>query len=322
MNNAKVITVTLNPSLDETITINHLNLGYHNLTADTMQLDASGRGVNVSYALSQLEIPTHALVLLGNDAMGHAYKGLLTEQNFPSTIVRRPGHTRSDTILFDKAEQIETHVIDEGTGFAPDTIEKVIDHLQTLIEPQDTVVLAGNLPREVAPDTYAKIASIVKQIGATVVVMIGHQNLDVVLQTQPDLLVLTRQEAETYFNFPVRTFADMLTTSTKFLERGVKQVMMVVDTFDGAVFVTPQDKWMVQMNTEKVGTDSGVVDAMLAGYLAGHMTNRSLVDTFKLGASAMVYTSTKVGNQFGTMPELQETFASIDAHIVEEQVNI
>ncbi len=70
----KVITVTLNPSLDRTVTTHFLALGYHNRTTATTRLDPAGRGVSVSRALHALGVETHAVVVLGHDANGRAYE--------------------------------------------------------------------------------------------------------------------------------------------------------------------------------------------------------------------------------------------------------
>lgn len=304
MSESKNITVTLNPSLDETITVSHLNLGYHNVTADTMYLDASGRGVNVSRALKLLDVNTHALVLLGNDAMGHAYKGLLTEQDFTSTIVRHDGHTRSDTIIFDKGEDNETHIIDEGEGATTDDIETVINKLRELVTPNDTVILAGNLPRNLKNDTYARISSVMDELQATVVVMSGRDGLDVTLQSKPELVAVTRLELETYFNYPVRTFADMMGCAQKLMADGAKAVVVITDNFDGAVFANHEMELMVKMETDTSGTDSGVADSMVAGYLAGIQQGKSVREAFQLGAAAVIYAADKIGNKFGTRSDL------------------
>ncbi len=306
MSTTKTITVTLNPSLDETIIVNHLNLGYHNVTSDTMRLDVSGRGVNVSRALRLLDIQTHALVLLGNDAIGHAYKGLLNEQLFESTIVRYEGNTRSDTIIFDQSEDAETHIIDEAIGATSQSVEYVIDHLRKIVNDGDTVILAGKLPRSLHHDTYAQIAKVMDELKAHVVVMTGHETLDVTLQFEPELVILTRLELEAHFNYPVRTFEDMLYCSQKLLDDGAQQVITITDTFDEGLFVSDTEQFIIESNAEFSGTHSGVADSMVAGYLAGIQKGKSNEESFKLGMVAMLYAAEKIGNKFASMADLKE----------------
>ena len=56
-----IITVTLNPSLDRTIELDHLTQGcVQRVTA--ARLDPGGKGVNVSRALLANSVPTRAVV--------------------------------------------------------------------------------------------------------------------------------------------------------------------------------------------------------------------------------------------------------------------
>lgn len=312
MNESNIMTVTLNPSLDETITVSHLNLGYHNLAADAIRLDASGRGVNVSHALYQLGIHAPALVLLGGDAMGHAYKGLLAEQAFKSTIVRHQGHTRSDTIIYDQGEDKETHIIDEGTGATQADIEQVIVQLQSQVKSDDTVVLAGKLPTGLSETTYERVINVIAQIGAKAIVMVGHESLDTILKSEVELIALTRLEMESYFNFPVRTFTDMVACAEKLIDKGTNQVIVTHENFEGAILVTPNQKLMVQLDTDNRGTDSGVSDSIVAGYLVGIHQGKNPAEAFRLGATAMKYASSQLGNKFGTLAELYAMRNQID----------
>ena len=306
MNSGKVVTVTLSPSLDRTLITHHLNLGYHNRVSDTTHLDASGRGVNVSRALSRLETPTHAIVLLGDDASGHAYRGLLSEEGFPVTVIKQPGPTRSDTIIVDRGSGEETHIIDEGSGGAPEDISRVLDRLKEVVTPGDMVVLAGLLPRDASPDAYLLLAQAAHDAGAHVISMTSGEILNQVLKAQPELIVLTRMEAESLFNYPVRTDADMISGSHRLRELGAGKGMLVSDDYDSIVLSADSGTWLSEISETGPGTDSGVVDALLAGYLAGLLQGMHVDDAFQQGAAAMNYADSQIGNVFGTPDEIRQ----------------
>jgi fructose-1-phosphate kinase PfkB-like protein len=102
--------VTLNPSLDRTLVTHHLAIGYHNLTQETTRLDPAGRGLGISRTLSKLGIPTQAIVLMGNDATGKAYRALISEEDFDVTVIVVSGRTRSKTIIWDTGKNNETQI--------------------------------------------------------------------------------------------------------------------------------------------------------------------------------------------------------------------
>ncbi|MGD2157568.1 MAG: PfkB family carbohydrate kinase [Anaerolineales bacterium] len=110
MKGKKIITVTLNPSLDRTLVTHHLAIGYHNLTQETTRLDPAGRGLGISRTLSKLGIPTQAIVLMGNDATGKAYRALISEEDFDVTVIEVSGRTRSKTIIWDTGKNNETQI--------------------------------------------------------------------------------------------------------------------------------------------------------------------------------------------------------------------
>jgi 1-phosphofructokinase len=303
----KIITVTLNPSLDETLVINHLNIGYRNHVAATKHLDASGRGVNVSRALGRLDIPTHAVVVLGDDTLSHAYRGLLMEEPFKSSIIRHPGPTRSDTIILDCGEGTKTHILDEDSVGPRENIQKVIRAVTRHAEPGDIVVCAGALPRDTAPDVYARLTAAAQLAGAEVVVMTRGAALTHALPAAPDTVVVTQLEAEGLFNYPVRTILDMRSAARKLRDWGSKRVLIVMTGYAGALLLDDDKEYVAQISEPAfTGTDSGVVDALLAGFLAGLSSNIGVKQAFKLGAAAMAFTAEQVGNEFGTLEQLKQ----------------
>jgi 1-phosphofructokinase len=314
----KVVTITLNPSLDQTLITSHLHIGYHNHVAGTTHLDASGRGVNISRALDRLGIPTLAVVLLGDGAISQAFRGLMMEENFPSRIVRHEGPTRSDTIIVDTGEETETHIIDEGASCSADDVQNILHAITDVVEAGDTVILAGTLPRDAAPDIYRKMTEAAHNLNAKVVVLADGEALKQVLSAQPEMVTLTRLEAESLFNYPVRNFADMISGGNKLREQGAGQVLIVAENFSGAVLVDEPDNWVVTIaDLENKGTDSGVVDAMLAGYLSGAMRNLSPQEALVLGAASLSYAASQIGNEFGSLSDIKQLRSYADVQTAE-----
>jgi len=59
-----IITVTLNPSIDRTLYLSHLEKGVIN-RVNTVQVDPGGKGVNVSRALKAYGAKTYAILVGG-----------------------------------------------------------------------------------------------------------------------------------------------------------------------------------------------------------------------------------------------------------------
>lgn len=297
----KVITITLNPSLDETLITRHLKMGYTNHVAATKHLDASGRGVNISRALDCLNSPTEAIIVLGDDTVGLAYRSLIRQESFANHIIRYEGHTRSDTIIVDEGEHKETHIIDEDSIGPRKDITDIVELIDQRTNEGDIVVCAGTLPQETPNDIYLKLVDVAHDAGAQVALVANDEPLKLGLKSVPEIVVVMQREIESLFNFPVRTLDDICSSAHRIQELGCRQVLVVMNDYSGIALIDQNHTWFAEMRDfETNGTDSGVVDAMSAAFLSAWIQGRTAEESLELGAAGLTYAAGKVGNEFGS----------------------
>jgi 1-phosphofructokinase len=313
----KVITVTLNPSLDRTLVTHYLSVGYHNRTSETTRLDPAGRGVSIARALKHLGITTHSVIGLGDDATGYAYQALIAKEQLPVTFIQRNGLTRSNVVILDTGNQTETSLIEESAGISPENLEAVKTALRSRIESGDLVVFAGSLPNETPNDMYARLIEVAREMGAQTVVSVTPEALPPSLEAAPYMVALTQNEAEGYFNHPVRTADDRLYCSQKLQEKGTALVLTIAQEEGAATLSTPDGSWyLTYPSDDETGTRSGVKEAVLAGFLAGLVQGRDLPAAFQLGGAAASYTSTQIGSEFGALEDLEAFTAGVQVEPV------
>lgn len=318
MSSKKVVTVTLNPSLDRTIITHYLSLGYHNHVTDTTRLHPAGRGMNIARALHNLDVQAHAIVVLGDDANGAAYRALMGMETLPVTFVAHAGSTRSNVTILDTGNQQETHVIEKSQGLEPETVNRVSEMLAATAGKGDFVVFAGSLPDEAPHDTYARMMPAVRAAGGVIVLSVTSEALAQGIDAGPDVLVITQQEMEGYFNHPVRTTEDVLYCGAKLLEKDIDQVLAILS--DGqAQLITAEGAWHLAYQEDVLGTQTGVKDAVLAGYLAGRAGGLEVAEALELGGAAAVYTSGQIGSEFGSMEDMEEFSGDVDVSTEEEE---
>jgi 1-phosphofructokinase family hexose kinase len=313
----KIITVTLNPSLDRTLFVHHMVQGYPNTVAETTRLDAAGRGVNISHALKAMDTETHAIVLLGSDAIGKAYEALINEAPFATTLIRSAGQTRSNTIIYDSGTKQETQIIEDSD--LTDEGEALVDRIeQTLLdglEAGDTVCLTGILPRGVPTNIYAQLTQAVKAAGGKVVMAAERIALEIGLKANPDIVALRHHELEGYFNYPVRTLEDAIFSARKMSARAEGSVVLIAENeLTYGVIVDEQRSWLATApETESdEGTTSGIHDAFLAGFLSHYRGSDDMTDALTSAMAAAAYTRSHAGNAFGTPENVQERTSSIE----------
>jgi 1-phosphofructokinase len=302
----KIITITLNPSLDRTLVTHFLSTGYHNQTRESTRLDPAGEGLNITRALAVLGCPTHAVVMLGDDPTARAYRALAADESFEITILSTPGQTRTNPIILDTGTKEETQITEPGGEIRPEDVAAAAAAIEDLTGEGDVVVFAGALPIGAPDDTYARLIETVHASGALAAVVRSGPALSATLPARPDLVALTQLEMEGYFNHPVREMEDIVGGARRLRDAGAGRVLIEMREAGSALLVSDETIVRVGIPDTEGGTTSGVWEALVAGYLAGRATHQPIDQSMRLGAAAANYTAAQVGNEFGSLDEVSE----------------
>ena len=138
-----IVTVTLNPSLDRTIELDHLAPGFvQRVTA--ARLDPGGKGVNVARALLANGVPTQAVVPVAG-VEGDQLVGLLEREGVDVALVPVLGRTRSN-ITIAEADGTVTKLNEPGASLGVDDLEALAAKVRASAPPASWVVLCGSRP--------------------------------------------------------------------------------------------------------------------------------------------------------------------------------
>ena len=318
MSENKIITATLNPSLDRTMVIRYLSLGYHNHTEEATRLDAAGKGVSIARALQNLDVSVHAVILLGDDATGLAYESLIASASYGVTIVRRQGLTRNETILYEAGKNEETRIMEEASAVTQADLDHFMDALLPLVNEGDTAVLAGVLPAGAPSETYAWMARLLHEKGAKVALISCGNVLDDVMEAAPDLLTLKQLELEGYFNYPIRELEDVIASGIKLQAKGATRVLIEDRTKGKGILIGRERVWKIVLPEAGDGTSTGMWEGLVAGYLAGRLKEEPMQDALELGALAAAYAATHYGHDFGEPQDLTQLDMDVDVEQIQE----
>jgi 1-phosphofructokinase family hexose kinase len=158
-----IYTVTLNPTIDRTLTIPDFAVG-GTFKATHSESIPAGKGINVARVVATLEEPVAALGIVGEHdaAMFVAAMGGLGIEN---RLLPVPGGTRNSVTVLDPHSGTQTHLRERGFAPPPEALAQVEDALQET-GPGDWVVLAGSLPPGVPADLYRTLIHTCSQRGA------------------------------------------------------------------------------------------------------------------------------------------------------------
>lgn len=312
MSTTRYVTFTLSPCLNRTLVPHYLALGHQNLAQEPERLAPGGEGLNIARALRQLKCQTYAIVLLGSDATGAAYRALLAEEGLEHRLITVEGVTASDTCILDRGKEQETHIRAEGSPLTESGLERVIGALERTVRPQDKVVLAGPIPAEAPQDIYARMLPLIHAAGADSIVVATGAALDTVLAEQPGLVALSRLHCEALFNVPIRVMKDWVGAADELRRRGAQSVLFEMRESGSALLVTGEGQWIVDLPQPAEGSTTGVWEALLAGFLAGRCHRHPLEGSLEMAAAAAAYTADEPGVEFGSLADLDEYRAGVE----------
>ena len=314
----RFVTITLSPLFERTLVTKYLAVGYQNRTVRPERLDPSGQGVNIARALHNLECETHAVVLLGNDLAGRAYRALITEEGFGFTGIYVDCPTPCQTSILDTGHDQETLIITEGAKITVDDLHRLVKTLEVTVTGKDIVVFAGPLPSGAPQDSYARLIEIVHKAGAEAILATEGPALGEALAAQPEMVALSQLQCESFFNIPLRVQEDLVTAGHKLRKQGVDRVLLEMQEIGSALLVTGEGQWKVNLPNMMEGTTSGVWEALLAGLLAGRCHTSSLEESLGMAAAAATYAADEMGVEFGSPSDVKEYLADVEVRTLDE----
>jgi 1-phosphofructokinase len=250
-----ILTVTLNPAVDHTVTIDGDLDAERVNRAEVARYDAGGKGINVSKYLDGLGAETVATGIVGG-LFGEYVRRQLTRTKTPHDFVEMAGCTRLNTTVL--ADDGEYKVNQSGTAVTRETTRAVVETIREY-DPA-VVVVAGSLPPGVGPATIDRIADAGDW---RTVVDVGGALLEQ-LRVDCALAKPNRQELATATGMPTETVEECTEAAAALRETGFERVVASLGA-DGAVLATAAGTVSVPALEVDVVDTAGAGDAMLAG---------------------------------------------------------
>ena len=145
-----IVTVTLNPSLDRTITVSGLKVGESNRWT-SLRSYAGGKGIDVSRAIHEMHWQTVAYGFIGGSE-GRMLEILLDQEGVLFSFTPVEQATRTNFIINDTRAHQQTIINARGPHIAREELERFIDKLRRISPPPDTKVISGSVPPGLPPD--------------------------------------------------------------------------------------------------------------------------------------------------------------------------
>jgi 1-phosphofructokinase len=293
-----IITVTVNPALDKTATVDMLQVNALNRLNDVVT-DCGGKGVNV----------TAMIQALGGSSIAVGFAGGKTGEEL---LVRIAGKAlRHDFVTVKNPTRTNLKVVDRNGGLTelnemgPEiSVEEWRDLENRLVSyaaPVNTFVISGSLCRGLEGDTYRKLCTLLRAKGAKVFLDADGEALKLALEAGPEavpnyikpnryelLKLFGREDDNTV------TEELLLQYARKTLEKGLTLCALSMGE-EGALFVTAQGAWRSPAVDVPAKSTVGAGDSMVGALTYGFEKGLEMEQCFALAMAASAGACTTKG---------------------------
>lgn len=289
----KVVTITLNPALDLTGSLDVLNVGSVSLVKQG-SLHAAGKGVNVAKVLSDLGAKVTVTGFLGRDNQ-ELFCQLFDQMAAIDEFVRVDGATRINVKLVEKSGEV-SDINFPGVEVTPLAIEQFERTLERLAADHDYFVLAGSLPQGISPALCASWIEKLHFMGKKVLFDSSRDALKAGLDAKPWLIKPNDEELSQFVGRELHTPEQCQAAAAQLAEKGIENI--VVSMGANGVMWLNQHQWLhAKPPRMHVVSTVGAGDTLVAGLCWGHMQQMEKTEllTFATALSALAVTQVGVG---------------------------
>lgn len=305
----EVVTVTLNPAIDRTVTIPHFTAGVVN-RVETVRSNPGGKGVNVASSLADAGHRVATTGFFGRENTA-SFEALFGRKDIADHFVRVAGQTRVAIKVVDPELHQTTDINFPGPATTPADLAALAQQITEL--DAATFVLAGSLPPGVAPTIYRDLITALRFRGKRVVLDSSGEPLRLALEAKPHVIKPNIHELGELLGETLSGEAAVLAAARKLIAGGIEQVVVSMGK-DGACFVTANEALVARPPDVEVRSTVGAGDAMVAGLVSAQARGLTLTETARVATAFSVHALTRTGDSGDFATAVRAIIPQVQVH--------
>lgn len=304
----KVITITMNPSIDKTVLLDEFHL-YGLNRIHGARLDPGGKGINVAKVLHNFHVDVTVSGFIAGQ-QGILLQEQLKQANIPADFMEVEGETRTNLKIVDESVNKTTEINEPGFTVSEAHLASFLKKLESLAEQAAIIVLAGSLPPGVPDDFYAQCIAIAKKAGAKVLLDTDGTAFAKGLEAVPYAVKPNIHELEAYFHDEFKTYQQVADAAKRLLDMGVEIVIISMGA-EGAVVADRQEAYQVNTWDIPIKSTVGAGDSMVGALAYSILKQASLHEIARMTTAAGTITASKSGTQTCTLEEVMQAVENV-----------
>ncbi|XP_077451090.1 1-phosphofructokinase-like [Stigmatopora argus] len=284
-----IVTVTPNPSVDRTVSIDSLNHGAVHRASDVI-IEAGGKGVNVARALARGGVESTCVFPAGSDDSAMFVRLLGDIDDMTSRTVPISGSIRTNVGVIE-ADGRTTKFNEAGSVFGVDAQDELLASILSVSVSASWVVLCGSYPPGLPSDFVSRVR---RELPSSVLLGVDASGapLAEAVAVGCDVIKPNHHELGELVGRHLGTLGEVADAATDVYQRGVSTVLVSLGS-RGAILVDSEGATFASAPTSEVKNTVGAGDAFFAGFLAaGGSGTSALSEALAWGRAAVRAPST------------------------------
>lgn len=286
MDQAPILTVTLNPALDLSTATDEVRPDLK-LRCDKPVVDPGGGGINVSRAIKIMGGHSTAMVALGG-ATGARMAEMLKADGLSVVRLTAPGETRQSLAVTDRASGGQYRFVLPGPEWHKTHVADMMSAIAEYARAGGWVVVSGSNPPGVAPGFEQMLTVRLKDGRARLLVDTSGEALRALAGSSipVDVLRMDSHEAEGLAGRPLPLRSDSAAFAAGLVRDGAAGAVIVARGADGSVIAGPDGAWHAEAASVRVVSAVGAGDSFVAGFVLAMARGEPPPEALALGAAA------------------------------------
>jgi len=293
MKKNKIVTLTINPSLDKSTHFSGL-IAEQKIRCEKPRYDAGGGGINVSKAIFKLGGSSTCVFTSGGSA-GEMLEDLIQKEKLEKIAIKTKNWTRENFIAFDNVTKAQYRFGFPGNAFTEEEKDKILQTIRDL--KTDYLVISGSLNEGLPTDFYQKIAELAKSSGAKLIVDTSGEALLKILETGVYLIKPNIGELAKLIGVERLELNEVEMAAKNLIEKGNAKIVVVSLGADGAILVTKDETHLVKAPKVEKKSTVGAGDSMVGGMVWALSQNKTLKEVIQLGVCCGTAATMNEGTQ-------------------------
>ena len=278
-----IATVTLNPSLDKTVTVEQLIVEEANRWT-SFRRDPGGKGINVARVIHELRGETIAYGFIGG-VDGEILKQLLQQQEVPFDFTPIKGEIRSNLIITNIKTNRQTRIDAPGPNISKGELESLISKIIHMEPKPDFLVMAGSVPPGVPDNIYTRLIEEVKAQGVKTVLDSDEQWLKEGIKAKPTVIKPNIHEAEDLLGIKLEDEASIVKAAKILVNQGI-EVVVISRGAEGLIVATNTRTLSAIPPLVEISSTVGAGDSLVAGLVLSLTRGDTIEEACRLAAAA------------------------------------